>query len=164
MRRNMDHPEMRNTVFGEVLAEMLEVRGLPVAPFEVGKLAEDAGMDGWKVINRMANAGAEYAGPLDGLARALGLSRLEMRDLALAFAFEDRRAAEPYAEILGTVNAKLGGAIDLLDDVPPEAFGDEGNYWRAKRAIAEAGGLVVEAQSRVSDRGRPTDARGEEAS
>ena len=151
----MDHPEMRNTVFGEVLAEMLEVRGLPVTPFEVGQLAEDAGLDGWKVINRMANAGAEYAGPLDGLARALGLSRLEMRDLALAFAFEDRRVAEPYAEILGTVNARLGGAIDLLDDVPPEAFGDEGDYFRAKRAIAEAGGLVAAAQTRQGTAIRP---------
>ena len=146
MRRNMDHPEMRNTVFGEVLAEMLEVRGLDVTPFEVGKLAEDNGMNGWKVINRMANAGTEYAGPLDGLARALDLSRREARDLAFAFTFEDRRAAEPYAEILGIVNAKLGGAIDLLDDVPPEAFGDRDRYFRAKRAIAEAGGLVVAAQ------------------
>ncbi len=46
----MQHAEMRNTVFGEVLAEMLEARSIPVTPFTVGKLAEDAGMDGWKVI------------------------------------------------------------------------------------------------------------------
>ena len=159
----MDHLELRNTVFGEVFAELLEARGLEATPFKVGKLAEDAGLDGW-VINRMANAGVEYAGPLDGLVLALDLSRPEMMDLAHAFTFEERRVAEPHAEILGTVNAKLGGAIDLLDDVPPEAFGDEGGYFRAKRAIAEAGGIVVEAQSRVSDRGRPADTRDEEAS
>ncbi len=52
----MDHPELKNTVFGEVFAGMLEARGLRVTPFSVGKLAEDAGLDGWKVINRMANA------------------------------------------------------------------------------------------------------------
>ena len=161
----MDHPEMRNTVFGEVFAELLEARGYPVAPFEVGKLAEDVGLDGWKVINRMANAGAEYAGPLDGLVRALDLSRSEMMGLAHAFTFEERRPATPYAEILGTVNGKLGGAIDLLDDVTPEAFGDEGDYWRAKRAIAEAGGLVVAAQRRVSNRKtRPENVPDEEAS
>ena len=160
----MDHPEMRNTVFGENLAEQLEVRGLEVTPFKVGKLAEDAGMNGWRVINRMANEGAEYAGPLDGFVLALDLSRSEMMDLAHAFTFEERRVAEPHAEILGTVNAKLGGAIDLLVDVSPEAFGSEDDYFRAKRAIAEAGRLVVEAQSRVSDRGRPAGTRDEEAS
>ena len=66
--------------------------------------------------------------------------------------------------ILGTVNGKLGGAIDLLDDVPPEVFGGEGDYYRAKRAIAEAGGLVAEAQSRVSAGRSRSDTRDEEAS
>ncbi len=89
----MDYPELKNTVFGEVLVELLEARGLPVTPFKVGKLAEDAGLDGWKVLERMA-AGVGYAGLLDGLVVALGLSRPEMKDLAFAFTFEERRFAE----------------------------------------------------------------------
>ena len=82
---------------------------------------------------------------------------------------EERRKREaerdPSGKILGTVNAKLGGAIDLLDDVPPEAFGSEDDYFRAKGAIAEAGGLVVAAERRVSNRRtRPENARDGEAS
>ena len=84
------HPEMRNTVFGEVLAEILEARGLEVTPFKVGKLAEDAGMDGWKVIGRMADEDAEYAGPFDGLSDALALTEPEKLELAHAHAFERR--------------------------------------------------------------------------
>ncbi len=90
----MDYPQLRNTVFGEVLVELLEARGLPVTPFKVGKLAEDAGLDGWKVLDRMESAGAGYAGPLDGLVSALDLTRPEMKDLAFAFTFEERRFAE----------------------------------------------------------------------
>jgi hypothetical protein len=89
----MNHPEMRNTVFGQVLAELLEARGLPVTPFAVGKLAEEAGLDGWRLINRMADAGVADAGYLDGLASDLELTQAEMVRLAVAYAFE-RRAEE----------------------------------------------------------------------
>jgi hypothetical protein len=85
-----EHPEMRNTVFGEVLASLLEARGLEVSPFKVGKLAEEAGLDGWKVIGRMADAGVEDAGYLDGLAGVLGLSESEKIELAFAYTFERR--------------------------------------------------------------------------
>ncbi len=144
----MDYPQLKNTVFGEVFAEMLEARGLPVTPFEVGELAEDAGLDGWKVLDRMASAGAEYAGPLDGLVVALDLTRPEMKDLAHAFTFEERRKAECVPEILSKVNECLGEAIDRLDEVPPETFGGEDDYYKAKGAIAEAGQLVARAQQR----------------
>ncbi len=144
----MDYPELKNTVFGEVFAEMLEARGLPVTPFEVGKLAEDAGLNGWKVLDRMASAGAGYAGPLDGLVAALDLTKPETKDLAHAFTFEERRKAGRIPEILSKVNGCLGEAIDRLDDVPPGGFGDEDDYFRAKGAIAEAGQLVARAQRR----------------
>lgn len=84
------HPEMRNTVFGEVLAELLEARGLEVTPFKVGKLAEDAGLDGWKVIGRMADEGHEPPGYLDGLVAALDLSEPERIRLAFAYSMEYR--------------------------------------------------------------------------
>jgi hypothetical protein len=87
----MNHPKMRNTVFGEVLAELLEKRGLEVTPFKVGKLAEEAGLDGSQLINRMADAGNEPPGYLDGLATSLGLSAAERIELALAYSLEQRR-------------------------------------------------------------------------
>jgi hypothetical protein len=91
-RRSMaQHEEMRNTVFGEVLAELLEKRGLEVTPFKVGKLAEEAGLDGRRVLGRMADSGAEDAGHLDGLAAALELTRAERLQLAFAYSMEQRR-------------------------------------------------------------------------
>ena len=143
----MEHPELQNTVFGEVFVELLETRGLAATPFEIGLLAENAGLDGWKVLDRMAGAGTGYAGPLDGLASALDLTRPERKDLAHAFTFEERREPERVPEILSAVNGRLGEAIERLDDVPPEAFGDEEDYFRAKTAIAEAGVLVATAET-----------------
>jgi hypothetical protein len=99
-RRRAGNPEMRSTVFGRVLAELLEKREIPVTPFRVGKLAEEAGLDGWKVINRMADADAEDVGSFDGLAQILGLSDAEKDELAFAYVFERRtpHAAEPSKE------------------------------------------------------------------
>ena len=90
------HEEMRATIFGQVLAELLEERGLPVTPAKVGKLAEEAGLDGWKLINRMADAGAEDTGHLGGLGKALNLSEAEKIELSFAYTFE-RRAGEVRA-------------------------------------------------------------------
>jgi hypothetical protein len=88
----MEHAQMRNTVFGEVLASLLEARGLEVTPFAVGKLAEEAGLDGWKVINRMADADNPSPGPLNALVARLGLTEPEVDELALAYALEERPA------------------------------------------------------------------------
>jgi hypothetical protein len=97
----MKHPELRQTFFGEVLAALLEARGLEVTPAQVGKLAEEAGLDGTRLINRMAIAGAEDTGYLDGLADALDLSVAEKVQLAFPYAFERRademRAADEHA-------------------------------------------------------------------
>jgi len=87
----MKYAELRQTTFGEVLAELLEKRGLEVTPFKVGKLGEQSGLDGWKLINRMADAGNEPPGYLDGLAATLGLSAAERMELALAYSMEQRR-------------------------------------------------------------------------
>ena len=69
---------MRNTVFGEVLTEVLEERGLSVTSATVRRLAQDAGLAEQKLINRMARAGADGPGPLDDLAEALDLSEEAM--------------------------------------------------------------------------------------
>src|SRR5215218_6272726 len=87
-----EHPEMRNTVFGEVLASLLQARGLEVTPFAVGALAAEAGLDGWKVINRMADADNPPPGHLIGLAARLGLTETEKMKLALAYSLEERAA------------------------------------------------------------------------
>ena len=89
----MQHPELRQTTFGAVLCELMEVRGLEVTPFKVGKIAEESNTDGWRLINRMADANAEDPGDLCALVGALGLSASERDTLALAYAFEQRRGA-----------------------------------------------------------------------
>ncbi len=83
-----DHPELRSTQFGRVLAELLEKRGLEVSPFAVGQLAEDAGLDGWQLINRMADADADFSRRLRPLAEKLELADAEKTQLAMAFLFE----------------------------------------------------------------------------
>ncbi len=44
---------------------------------------------------------------------------------------------------LACVNGALSEAIERLDAVDSESFGAKEDYWRAKRAISEAGGIVV---------------------
>ena len=86
-----EHPEMRNTRFGEVLAEMLEERGIEVTPDAVGDLAKDVGLDSRKILGRMARRDAPFAGELGGLADVLELTREEMMRLAFAYTFEIRQ-------------------------------------------------------------------------
>lgn len=66
--------------------------------------------------------------------------------LAAREAAEVRR--DPVTDALASVNRVLGSASNRLsEDVPLTAFADEEDYWRASRAIAEAGGLVVRAET-----------------
>jgi hypothetical protein len=94
-RKRAGNPEMRSTAFGQVLARLLEKRGMQIMPFAVGKLAEEAGITGWEVIKRMASADAEYAGPLGDLAETLELSEPERDELASAYALERPASAYP---------------------------------------------------------------------
>lgn len=79
----------RSTVFGEVLTDLLEKRGLSADPFAVARLAHEAGLKDSALVHRMIETGVD-AGHLDGLAEYLELADEEMVELALAYAFEDR--------------------------------------------------------------------------
>ena len=89
----MKYAELRQTTFGQVVAELMESRDLEVTPFQVGLLGEKSNLDGWRLLNRMTDANAEDPGDLGGLADALGLSASERDTLALAYAFEQRHGA-----------------------------------------------------------------------
>jgi hypothetical protein len=129
----MEHPEMRNTAFGEVLAELLEKRGVEVTPFKVGKLAEDAGLDGWALINRMANPNAGFVGYLEGLAAALELTEPEKMKLALAYTFEAAQVDEKtFAE----------GSWGAFATYPPRHDYLLALFPTAEEAKAERGRLV----------------------
>lgn len=85
----IEHDEMRNTVFGEVLCEPFESRDLLLTPEAVEEYVDACGCEGEAVVNRMAST-AEGCGPLDGLARDMDLSEPEKMDLAIAAAYDKR--------------------------------------------------------------------------
>jgi hypothetical protein len=57
--------------------------------------------------------------------------------------------AEAGLAVLARLNAELTEAAELLEEAPPEAFASEEDYFRVKRAIAEAGQLVACAERRI---------------
>ncbi len=87
--------EMRNTVFGEVLAELLEARDMPPAIPYVEGLAESAGIDAEKLIRRIEDPNAEHPGGLEEMADRLKLSGRERRELSFAFTYERRLPKMP---------------------------------------------------------------------
>lgn len=52
------------------------------------------------------------------------------------------------AEALSDINSGLAAAVERLEFLQPERFEDEEDYWRARRAISEAGRIVAGEQSR----------------
>ncbi len=92
IRRNVEAgtAALRNTAFGEVVCELLEKRGIEVSPFRCGKTAEEAGLDGWAFINRMADTDNDELYGLSGLEDRLDLEEGEMWDIARAYAYEVR--------------------------------------------------------------------------
>ncbi len=84
---------LRRTAFGRVLCGLVDSKGLgPATPGRIGSLAAEAGLDGWKVINRMASTRRRYVGrrgSMDLLASRLGLDEEERERLAMALAFEE---------------------------------------------------------------------------
>jgi hypothetical protein len=82
------------TVFGAVLAEYMEQRGLDTTPEEIVALGERAGLDGEELLRDASRGipGRRARQHLTGLADELALTEHEMIRLAVAYVFEkDRR-------------------------------------------------------------------------
>ena len=80
----------RRTVFGEVLAELMEGRGITPSVGNMAALAEDSRLDPDTFLARVAGERGPDLGYLTGLDDELDLSVPEKTELAIAFAFEKR--------------------------------------------------------------------------
>jgi hypothetical protein len=78
------------TVFGEVLAELMESRGIEATEENVAALADKAGADAFRLKLRMRGEYMDVVGGLAGLADELSLDERERTVLALAYAMEER--------------------------------------------------------------------------
>jgi len=55
------------------------------------------------------------------------------------------------AEVLDMLDETLNTAADAFELLRAEDFGDEEAYWRARRCVSEAGGIVCAEYSRLLD-------------
>ncbi len=78
------------SAFGEVLAKLMEKRGIPPTPGNMFGLAADAGLDPGEFMTRVAGSMDAHAGSLAGLADVLELDTPEKEALAVAYAYEQR--------------------------------------------------------------------------
>ena len=89
---NQQETQRVRTVFGEVLAELMEERGLEPTPAQIIALGERSGLDGQELlrdVQRGMTEGRRARQKLTGVAGELGLSEPEKARLAVAYAFED---------------------------------------------------------------------------
>ncbi len=125
------------------------MRGIHAEPEEITALAERSGLDGKVLLARTKSAKGPDLGDLGRLAEELGLGEGEMRQLALAYTFEERLDAE--ADALRRANDALGEAAGRIKAATPAAFADEDEYFRAASLVAETGQLVARAQRRRAE-------------
>ncbi len=87
--------EMKNTVFGEVLAELLEARDMPARLAYVEGLVEGVSPDAALLIARIQGTSTEHPGDdvMAALSDRLELDERERSELAYAYAYEMRRPA-----------------------------------------------------------------------
>lgn len=78
------------SAFGEVLAELMEKRGITATPGNMFELAADAGLNPGEFMAKVAGSTDTHAGSLTGLADVLELNTPEMEALAVAYTFERR--------------------------------------------------------------------------
>jgi hypothetical protein len=80
------------SVFGEVLAELLESRGIPATEENIRELAIAGGLDPDLVLARVSGETDEHVGAFTRVAKNLELSMDEMLELAWAYTLGERRA------------------------------------------------------------------------
>ncbi len=78
------------SAFGEVLAKLMEKRGIPATPANMFELAAEAGLDPGEFMARVAGSMDAQVGPLTALADVLELDTPEKEALAVAYTFERR--------------------------------------------------------------------------
>jgi hypothetical protein len=78
------------SVFGEVLVEMMDARGIPATEERIGELAAASRLDPDTFIGRVRGELVEHVGHLEELAVALSLSATERVVLCMAYTFEQR--------------------------------------------------------------------------
>ena len=83
--------EMTKTVFGEVLAELLEKRDMPARLAYVRGLVKRTSMDAERLIARIEGTSMKHPGELEELADRLELTSQERHELAFALAYEMRQ-------------------------------------------------------------------------
>jgi hypothetical protein len=79
------------SVFGEVLAELMEARGHAPTQENVAALADKVGLDAFRLQLRVRGEHMDFVGGLEGLADELSLDERERGRLARAYAMEYRR-------------------------------------------------------------------------
>jgi hypothetical protein len=78
------------SAFGEVLAALMEKRGITPTPGNMFELAAEAGLDPGEFMARVAGSMGAQAGSLTALADLLELDVPEEEALAVAYTFERR--------------------------------------------------------------------------
>jgi hypothetical protein len=78
------------SLFGEVLAGLMEKHGIPATPENMYELAADSGLDPEAFMARVGGDTDVVVGYLTSLADALDLSVPEKTALAVAYALEQR--------------------------------------------------------------------------
>jgi hypothetical protein len=78
------------SAFGEVLAALMEKRGITATPGNMFELATEAGLDPGVFMARVAGSMDAQVGSLTALAEVLELDTPEKEALAVAYTFERR--------------------------------------------------------------------------
>lgn len=93
----MQAVDVKGTVFGEVLSELMESRGIEATAEAVAALAERSGIDPNKLLARAAE-GKDFGSLNTRLIDELALEEGEVGRLSWAFAYERRPPAEAFGE------------------------------------------------------------------
>ena len=80
---------LEQTAFGRVLVGLMEARGYAASPDSAMDLAESAGVDPWRVVNRTLSSENRWSGNFKRLADKMELAPEERRRLKRALDYEE---------------------------------------------------------------------------